>query len=407
VFISTWLAYAGFYFCRKAFYIVKGALSETFGFTASDLGELGTAYLVAYTLGQFIAAGLGQKTGPRVLLLLGMAVSVVANLVFGIADGYWTFFTFLVVNGLAQATGWPTTIGTLASWTRREERGFLLGLWSTCYQLGGVAASAWAALWLHHQGWRAAFFASSGVLMLAWVVVFLFQRNRPRDVGLAPIVEDDEGKGAGKDGAGGAASTMRSIVATVLLVGTFYFGVKFIRYALWSWTPFLLEKSFGLARDDAGYLSTVFDIAGFAGVVAAGFVSDRFFHGRRGTTAFVMLLGMLVGCGLLVSMGSVSVVWFAVCIGVIGFMLYGPDALLSGAGAIDIGKRKAAVAAAGIINGMGSLGSVLQETVVASAYEANGGEVGAVFTILVVAAGVSVAAIAVVLWRNRRGLSDV
>ena len=28
ILVSTWLAYAGFYFCRKAFYVVKKPLGE-------------------------------------------------------------------------------------------------------------------------------------------------------------------------------------------------------------------------------------------------------------------------------------------------------------------------------------------------------------------------------------------
>jgi sugar phosphate permease len=144
-------------------------------------------------------------------------------------------------------------------------------------------------------------------------------------------------------------------------VGLFYFGVKFIRYALRSWTPSFLQKGYGLAGDEAGYLSTVFDVAGFLGVITAGFVSDKLFESRRAKVAFLMLLGMLVGTALLCVLGSVSVLLFTLCIAVVGFMLYGPDALLTGAGAIDVGSPRVALQAAGIINGMGSVGSVVQE----------------------------------------------
>jgi OPA family sugar phosphate sensor protein UhpC-like MFS transporter len=44
---------------------------------------------------------------------------------------------------------------------------------------------------------------------------------------------------------------------------------------------------------------------------------------------------------------------------VIGFLLYGPDALISGACAVDFGTKKGASSAAGLINGLGSTGQIL------------------------------------------------
>lgn len=410
IFASTWVAYAGYYFCRKSFFIIKGTLGDEAGFDALTLGHIGTVFLAAYALGQFVSAAIGPRTGPRLLLLVGMAASIGANIAFGFANNAWTFMAFMAFNGLAQATGWPSTIGTLGHWTRRKERGTLLGFWATCYQLGGVMANAWAALWLARQGWRGAFFAGSAVLAVAWVVVWLFQRNRPEDVGLPPLEELDEDHRLGEPATSkeGAPSVWtRSVITTVVLIGAVYFGVKFVRYALWSWTPYFLQKNFGLAGDDAGYLSTVFDIAGFLGVIVAGVVSDRLFGGRRGKVAFIMIIGMTFGAGLLYLVGPLSVFWFATSIALIGFMLYGPDALLSGAGAIDVGSRRAALTAAGIINGMGSVGSVLQEAVVAKIYAGGEGKLSGVFALLFGASLFSVAALAIVLVRNRRGLSDL
>ena len=43
----------------------------------------------------------------------------------------------------------------------------------------------------------------------------------------------------------------------------------------------------------------------------------------------------------------------------IGFLLYGPDSLLSGAAAVDFGTKKGASTASGFINGMGAIGAIL------------------------------------------------
>ena len=193
----------------------------------------------------------------------------------------------------------------------------------------------------------------------------------------------------------------------MLLVGIFYFFVKFIRYSLWSWAPFFLERNFGLKGDDAGYLSTVFDLAGVAGVLVTGLLSDKLFKGRRAGVSLLMMLVMFASCIVLFVGGGVSVTLFAVSLGLVGFTLYGPDALMSGAGAMDIGSRRGAVLAAGVINGMGSMGSVVQELLIGRLYDTGKGDLGPIFLLLMAASAMASLSIGFVWMRNKLGRSDV
>ena len=58
-----------------------------------------------------------------------------------------------------------------------------------------------------------------------------------------------------------------------------------------------------------------------------------------------------------------------------GFMLYGPDTLLCGAGSVVVAGERNAVAVAGLVNGMGSIGPVIQEQVIGRLLEGRGPEV--------------------------------
>ncbi len=399
IFASTWLCYAGFYFCRKPFYIVKSELGESFGWDAAALGLIGSVYLIAYTIGQFVAGWSGNKFGPRNILMGGMATSILCGIAFGTTNSLGTFVGFMALNGFAQATGWAGTVGTMGNWFRRHERGTVMGFWATCYQWGGVFANGLAAWALGALGFKYSFFAGSLVLLFVLIFFFFNQRNQPEDVGL-------ELNDAKEEDDGGDGSWSRSVITTVLLVGVFYFFVKFIRYALWSWVPFFLSRNYGMEGDDAGYLSTVFDLAGVGGVVAAGFVSDRFFGGRRAKVSFILLLAMVAATVVMYTAGQSALLLFAISLGLVGFSLYGPDALMTGAAAQDIGGKHATLAA-GIINGMGSIGSVAQEFVIGSLYESGEGALGPIFAMLVVAALLAAASLAVVLVRNRMGISDV
>lgn len=401
IFASTWLCYAGYYFCRKPFYIGKSALGAELHFDATALGTIGSVYLVAYTLGQFATGALGTRLGPRVLLLLGMTLSIAANVGFGLSNSLESFIVLMALNGLVQATGWSGGVGTMANWFRRSERGTVMGFWATNFQVGGVVANTLAAWVLGKWGFRYSFFTGALVLLAVQVFFVFNQRDKPEDLGLPPVDDRDEPKEGDDQGLSRKAWT------NVLLVGVFYFFVKFIRYSLWSWAPFFLERNFGLKGDDAGYLSTVFDLAGVAGVVVTGLLSDRFYKSRRAGVSLLMMIVMLLSCVLLWVGGGVSVTLFAVCLGLVGFTLYGPDALMSGAGAMDIGSRRGAVLAAAVINGMGSVGSVVQELVIGRLYDTGKGNLGPIFLLLLAASAAAAFSIGVVWMRNKLGRSDV
>ena len=409
VFAATWLSYAGYYFCRKPFFIAKPALSEELGWDPVMLGYIGTAYLVAYTIGQFIAGAAGNKWGPRLLLLTGMAVSIIANLGFGLSNSAGTFMALMVVNGLAQATGWAGNVGAMAPWFRRAERGTVMGVWATNYQVGGVLANTLTAWILGRWGFEASFFAGSAVLLAVWGFFVFNQRDKPEDLGLPPIAEEEEGTAAeekGSESGSGLAGWSRQVWTNVLLVGVFYFFVKFIRYSLWSWSPLLLRRDFGLDLDDAGYLSTAFDLAGITGVIAAGWLSDKMFSGRRARISFLFILGMAASCLMLYLLGPSSLLLFGISIALVGFFLYGPDALMTGAGAIEVGSLRSATLAAGIINGMGGVGSVAQELLLGRLL-GEGEGVSQVFGLLLGSSVGAALALSVLLWRVKRGEADL
>ncbi len=401
VFAASWLSYAGYYFCRKPFYIVKADLGEVLSLDAAMLGYVGIAYLLAYAVGQFIAGALGDRLGARVLLLTGMAVSVGVNVCFGFTNSWATLAALLAVNGLAQATGWAGNVGTMAPWFRRRERGTVMGFWATNYQVGGVLANLLASFVAGALGFRYAFFAGAAVLLLVWVFFYFNQRNRPEDVGLPALDDPDE-----QTSEEGEHSWTARVWTNVLLVGAFYFFVKFIRYALWSWAPYLFKTSFGTTTAEAGYLSTAFDLAGIAGVICAGVLSDQLFKGKRTGISFLFIIGMAVSCVILYAVGPASTVMFAVSLALVGFFLYGPDALLTGAGAIEVGSRRHAVLAAGIINGMGQMGAVLQEFWLGRILDGEGGA-GAVFGVLLGSACGALLLLGVMLWRNHQGKADL
>src|ERR1043165_5582680 len=188
VFIATWLSYVGFYFCRKPFSIAKDAIEVQNHYQpAVTVGNIMAAYLIAYAIGQFLASRVGTWLGPRRNLLIGMALSIAVTLAMGITISPWVMAGLFAVNGLAQATGWSGNVATMANWFHKHERGKVMGLWATNFQVGSLSAAFALGAVLGDgkaptQPWEWCFFLGAAVLAVVWVQFFFLQRTEPADV---------------------------------------------------------------------------------------------------------------------------------------------------------------------------------------------------------------------------------
>ncbi len=411
IFFTTWLAYVGFYFCRTPFSATKAEIGKEAHWGATTLGDIGAVYLFAYAVGQFLASQMGTKLGPRKNVLIGMTVSIAATLAMGISLDAHMMMGLVAVNGLAQATGWSGNVGTMASWFHKHERGRVMGLWSTNFTVGSIASQyamagvlSLAAAW--GGNWRWCFYAGALFLVIVWVQFFFLQRNRPEDVGMLPIDDPvtpvDESITPEPVGSG-PMGLSRDAWINLLLVGGFYFFVKLIRYAVWGWAAYFLVQNYKLSSSESNLAATAFGVVGLPGVYVTGWLSDRYFGARRAGVSTIMMVGMMAATGMLILFGDGGVVVFIALLAAVGFTLFGPDALLTGAGAIDIGGRRAATFAAAFISGLGSLGPIVQELVIGRLYDSKGGNLTPVFVLLFASAAVATLFCVILVLRNRSG----
>ena len=367
ILISSYLAYGGYYLTRKVFTICKTTIAKDLGWQLGDTAHIWTAFLVAYMLGMFINSFIGRRWGPRILLLGGLGLSMAINVVFGFANSFPTFLAFMFFNGLVQASGWPGSVGAVAHWLRPAERGRIMGVWSTNYLLGNMLVKSVGGFLLGAYGWRWSFWGCTLLSFGVWWVIYFWQRNRPENVGLEPIVDERSSQIREVQASQADHVTMKQYaqLATnpiILAMGASYFCVKFLRYSLDSWLPaFLNIRGLDVAR--ASYYSQVFDFAGLGGVFLAGWALDRWFKGNWAAVCACMAVGVVAGYGAVIQFGG-SPAAIAIWFGLVGFMLYGPDTILCGAASVQVAGEKNAVAVAGLVNGLGSIGSVVQEEVI-------------------------------------------
>ena len=378
----TWLIYASYYLTRQSLNAAKVVLVDgPLGISREQLGRVDATYLSVYSLGQFFFGPLADRYGPRKVLLFGMGLSVLAALGFGLSTTLAGFLTFAALQGIAQSTGWSATSKVMSSWFSLRERGRVLGWWCTHYTAGAAVANPLAAWLMDHWGllvpagvaghgvapfWPAAFWGPAAVLCVIIVLARLLLRNRPEDAGLAPIEAYHQETGARKAAAAAepAAIGTWQLIGEVLrkpsvwLLAIAYFPIKLSRYALYTWGPVFVKDSLGTDAFTSNFISIWMPVGGMVGIVASGYISDKLFGARRAPVTILSLLAtagvMLVGLMRIESLPLMCMYFF-----LIGLFLYGPDSMLSATAAIDFGTKRAAGAATGFVNGVGSAGAIL------------------------------------------------
>jgi len=379
IFAGTWLAYAGFYLTRKNYAIAQLEFTVDLNLLKEQVGIITTSYLTAYAIGQFANGVLGDLLGARRMLVFGLVLTGAMSACLGFSSSIPAMAIFFGINGYAQSAGWPAVAKAMTAWNPIESRGRIMGWWGTSYPVGDAVSTALATFLLFDLGlhWRFGFWIPAGLVLGLAVVIGLMVRNRPHDVGLPshasgstrPVDPDEAPRN--RDALPSPpkpAITVRNSLQqitrpAVLGLGMAYFALKFVRYTFIFWLGFFLVEHLAFPVREAGYLQVPIPLFGVAGVIASGWISDRFSNARRAPIAVLMLIGLTAGLlALLVVPGSYWIV-FAL-LGMIGFFLYGPDMLVAGTAAMDFGSEHAAARVAGFVNGMGSIGAAVQGFVI-------------------------------------------
>ena len=147
------LGYVGYYLGRQNLSAAIPLLEEAFGYTNTDLAGIVAISELAYAVGKFVNGPLGDKLGGKKIFLLGLAGTVVFNVLFALSEsmggavGVSTLTMFVAVWCCCRyslSMGWGGIAKTIGAWYPPERNGTIMGWISINFQFGGVAATMFA-----------------------------------------------------------------------------------------------------------------------------------------------------------------------------------------------------------------------------------------------------------------------
>ncbi len=362
--VGLFLGYAVFYFCRKNLSSAQPAMMKELGFSKTEMGMIWSALYLSYGVSKMVNGVIGDRANPRYFMAIGLFLSAVCNLFFGWAASLTTLAIAWALNGWFQGMGWPACARGMSQWFSASERGRTFGVWNISHQVGGGLILILAGYLTQNYGWRYSMWVPAviGVFGAAGIVWIL--RDTPESMGLPSIEQwKNDHEGAVKAEKSGAESVRDILFKHVLnnrqiwFLSLANFFVYLVRYGAMDWAPTYLVEVKHSSLAVAAAKTSLFEFLGIAGTLVAGYLIDTRFRRHRHMVNVIYMLLLVFAVIALWKLPPGTPILDGVMLGVIGFLVYGPQ-MLVGALAVDAGGKYAAATASGFTGFWGYLGSI-------------------------------------------------
>jgi phosphoglycerate transporter family protein len=404
---ATIIGYAAFYLVRQNFSMAMPGMMEEFGYSKIDIGWIATIFSVVYGAGKFVNGYLSDRSDARYFMSIGLFLSAVISFLMGFGSGVIFFAVFWGLNGCFQSMGWPPCARLITHWFSPKELGSKWALWASSHQIGAVAIFGLAGFLIEQFGWRAAFIVPALFSMALSFFLFNRLRDTPKEVGLPPV-EEYKGDVLHVSHQYEERITMKEVITVVLANKLVWFMaianmcLYIPRMGIFFWAPTFLKEFKGVSLIIAGMQLVSFEVAGLIGGITAGWISDRFFAGRRGPVGTFFLIGLAIALFIVWKIPPGYPFLDTTMLVIAGFLLNGPQ-VLNGIATADFASKRAVGVATGVTGSFAYIGAAIAGAGIGTIVESYGWEGGFMLFILTSLIGAFFFALT---WNNRAKILD-
>ncbi|MBY3038076.1 MULTISPECIES: MFS transporter [Rhizobium] len=156
------------------------SLAQAFDAAFQDVQWIVLAYLLAITTLIVSVGRLGDITGRRRLLLIGILLFTLASVLCGVAPTLWLMIAARAVQGLGAAIMMALTMAFVGETVPKERTGSAMGLLGTMSAIGTALGPSLGGLLIAGLGWPAIFLVNVPLGVLTFVLAY---RHLPADIG--------------------------------------------------------------------------------------------------------------------------------------------------------------------------------------------------------------------------------
>ena len=387
IFYACFIGYTVFYLCKKNIAVALPGIMDEFGYSATELGLLGSSLYLTYGIGKFVNGVLADGSDVRKFLPTALLMTAFANILFALAPNVigalglsakifamvllWTLAFFWGVSGWFQSAGFPAVAKSLTYWYSNSERGTKWSLWSCSHQTGTFLSFILAGHIAAHYGWRAAFLVPGCLAIITALWLFDRLRDRPQSMGLPdieiyrnePVKQKSDEDKKEEDDITYVEIFKKHILynKTIWMLAIAYVFVYIIRFGAEDWMIMYLTKAKpNISLSDATNMIASLPLVGICGTVCAGVISDKLFKGKRAPVNLLYLVGVIISI-IALKFNTINSLNYVI-IGLLGAFTYGPQMMIGGLCAVESSSKKVASAATGFTGIFGYVGAFLSAT---------------------------------------------
>ena len=298
--------------CRQMVTILSVAIRDdpTLSVTNTDVGDFLGYGTIGAMAGKFVWGPLGDRIGGRATFLLGIVLSAVLVVAFGLSPNIGSFILFSFLLYGAKSGGWPGMTKLVGEWYHPKNYGRVWSILSTSSRASVVLGSLFFGWLLNFMNWHWVAVTSGVTALIIGALCYFTVKERPSDpaflddaveagadsVRIARALESKRNHPLNGLTLGGALlafarSTRCWLVVIMLMTLT-------VLMAVLDFLPLYLRQVYGLTAANATMASSVFPLGSLTGLIVSIFFYDRF--SRKGLRRVLStMLVLTTGCVLM------------------------------------------------------------------------------------------------------------
>ncbi|MDQ6699619.1 MAG: MFS transporter [Acidobacteriota bacterium] len=348
------------YFDRLCIAVAGPRIQRDLHLSPSQWGWVIGAFTLAYAAFEIPSGALGDRIGPRKVLTRIVLWWSVFTALTGAVSGYGTLLLVRFLFGAGEAGSFPNCASVISRWVPASERARSASVIWLATSVGGALTPLAVVNIQQSYGWRAAFYAFSG-LGVVWAAVWHWWfRDTPREkAGVASeelaLIGDPAGS-RHRAVPWGAIFRNRNFQRILVMYHCYCWGAYFYL----SWLHTYLQIGRGLTENEMKIASTLPACAGFIGVLAGGFLSDRLarHHSLRFARCSIGSVSLIVSGICMTAATFTRSNWWAVALITVGLGVMNAMLPVSWSLCVDLAREHAG-AVSGAMNMAGQAGSLI------------------------------------------------
>ncbi len=355
---SIMIGYGAFYLVRQNFALAIPFICLELNVTKVDIGLIMSIGGLLYGLGKFLFGLLGDKYSARYVMAIGLLISGILNILIGISSIFPIIAVLYALNQTVQAMGAPPCVKLMKHWYSVNEMGRVWSIWTMASHISTAIITFYFPVILLHYGWKAMFYMPGILAILLAIIIFNRLTDTPEELGFSFVkLNNNEMNTNNKHS---LIETIKLVIKNknVLCVSFAAFFVYINRMTFLNWGPTLLKEYRNSSNIGIGYQMALFEISGIVGALAAGYISDKLFNGRRAPVGVMSMFLLAIINIIFRFIPKESAVLNSVCMLIIGFLISATVILVS-VSATDFVDKKVAASANGFTGTLCYIGTAV------------------------------------------------